>query len=474
MDRESLQLGSPESLWFRVRWRNRDASRNAEAATEGCVAAGIGDDIVWGGPDGGIHWSWVDLLTHLSTEWRRLLIEELDPLGLAQPDPRKLRVAAELGWESLPVERREREDDLLCRFEHAHDLAAGLPGIDAPPFWFLRQGERAIAGRPSRLHGLDFRFALGVLEALGGAIAERLAGAVGERARWARKQWHARDVSFDREAIRLATWQTDVVIDDMLECFQPHQLFEMVDGVPSAGPILAAARMAGDALSPSAMRGVLSRLADYPLQRTPELDVLARSAEEAFKEERFEHDYELGYELAHWLRARTDIVAPSGRAEPERALKGWNVIIDDIDLPTPTIDAIAAWGGSIGPVVMVNRRGRRAGFWSGRRAVLAHEICHLLIDRRRALPAAEVLGGRVSRPAERRADAFAAELLLPRTTAGRRAAEKADVESALRSLARRFGVSFELAARQVRNSGVALGGADRSQLSRHVRDVAAL
>jgi hypothetical protein len=165
MDRKPLQLGAPDGLWFRVRWLCHDASRDAERVTEGIVAAGIADDIVWDGSDGGIHWGWVDLLTHLAAEWRRLLLEEMDPLGLAQPDPGRLRAEAERRWEALPVELREREDEALCRFERAHDLAAGLPGIDAPPFWFLRQGEAVIAGHPSRLRELDFRGALSALAA---------------------------------------------------------------------------------------------------------------------------------------------------------------------------------------------------------------------------------------------------------------------------------------------------------------------
>lgn len=474
MDRGTLELGSADGLWFRVRWLGDRDSQDAEIATDGLVAAGIGDDAVWSGAGQGIRWSWADLLVHLSTHWRRLLIEEMDPLGLAEPDPSKLRAAAEGRWEALPAERGDEEDDTLCRFELAHDLAAGLPGIDAPPFWFLRQGAEVVIGHPNRLRKLGFRDALAALETFGQGIAERLTNAVGERARSARDQWQARSDQFDRDALRLATWQTDAVIDELLAECQPGELFKMVDGVPEMAPVLAAARMVGDALSPSMIREVISRLSAYPFRPTRDLDGLARRAEETFEENMFERDYEFGHSLAHWIREQSNIVDPSGRAQPEHMLTGWNVAIEAIELPAPQIDAIAAWGMNTGPVIMVNRLGKRARFPTGRRAVLAHELCHLLIDRRRALPAADVLGGRVSQPAERRANAFAAELLLPRDRAGREAAHAENIESAIRSLSQRFGVSFELAAWQVRNSNVNLSAEDISSLKRWVRDLVAL
>jgi hypothetical protein len=131
--------------------------------------------------------------------------------------------------------------------------------------------------------------------------------------------------------------------------------------------------------------------------------VFLQNATTYFHRHKFVRDYEFGHSLAQWVRERGGIVGPTGRAEPEQALGLWNVTIADIELPTPAIDAVAAWGRSIGPVVLVNPRGRRAHDAAGRRAVLAHEICHLLIDRKRALPAAEVLGGRVSQPPAARA-----------------------------------------------------------------------
>jgi Zn-dependent peptidase ImmA (M78 family) len=86
-----------------------------------------------------------------------------------------------------------------------------------------------------------------------------------------------------------------------------------------------------------------------------------------------------------------------------------------------------------------------------------------LVDTDGALPAVEVLGGRVPPDVERRANAFAAELLLPRSRArevsrqhlGRSTtpdARKSQVQRLVDQLADEFDVSHETVAWHVNNS----------------------
>lgn len=154
--------------------------------------------------------------------------------------------------------------------------------------------------------------------------------------------------------------------------------------------------------------------------------------------------------MAELLRAEL------GRAldpiNPEAVLKSWKIEIKEIPLSNTALDAVCCWGARHGPVIFVNVQGKHAQKMQGRRSTLAHEICHLILDRRKALPLAEVFGGRVSRPVEARARAFAAEFLLPRRVAGPEIAGSADPEAAVTRLARRFGVSAEIVAWQARNS----------------------
>lgn len=123
-----------------------------------------------------------------------------------------------------------------------------------------------------------------------------------------------------------------------------------------------------------------------------------------------EPPFEQGYQLARWLRAQLQIEDREA-FEPEKLLADEGVKVEEYDLDSAEIDAIACWG-AIDPLILLNRNEKaRAATPNGRRSTLAHEICHLLIDRTRALPVAEVLGGEVDDESEKRANAFAAELL---------------------------------------------------------------
>lgn len=123
--------------------------------------------------------------------------------------------------------------------------------------------------------------------------------------------------------------------------------------------------------------------------------------------------------------------------------------------PDSPIEAIAAWGSGHGPAILLNRSTDVVTGLSHReRTTLAHEICHLLIDRHRAMPVAEVLGGRTPEYAEKRARAFAAELLLPWETAATEIREAASLSVAIEHLQQNYGVSKALLGWQISNSSV--------------------
>src|SRR5262249_22548163 len=117
-----------------------------------------------------------------------------------------------------------------------------------------------------------------------------------------------------------------------------------------------------------------------------------------------------GFQLAQFLRRK--IGNETGPIQPSTLLTQWNVALVNLETD-PSLDAICCWGHKHGPAVLTNGRGRHARMIEGRHSTLAHEIAHLLVDRSDALPFAEVLGGRVPREIEQRANAFAAEFLMP-------------------------------------------------------------
>ncbi|NLG90370.1 MAG: ImmA/IrrE family metallo-endopeptidase [Acetobacter sp.] len=100
-----------------------------------------------------------------------------------------------------------------------------------------------------------------------------------------------------------------------------------------------------------------------------------------------------------------------------------------------------------------NHISRYGGPFAGRRATLAHELGHFVIDRDGALPVAEATGKFVKTPTkiEQRAGAFAAEFLLPRRIACSLLRRCDDVQITLDELTAKYGVSTELALWQLKN-----------------------
>ncbi len=128
-------------------------------------------------------------------------------------------------------------------------------------------------------------------------------------------------------------------------------------------------------------------------------------------------------------------------------------MIQKIEMANCPMEAVAAWGEMHGPAIILNTwTGSRAAHEHGRRATLAHEIAHLILDQDRALPAGEVLGGRTPEYLEKRARAFAAEFLLPRVAAEEALRNESSMEDAANYLKSFYKVSTELLAWQINNS----------------------
>lgn len=85
---------------------------------------------------------------------------------------------------------------------------------------------------------------------------------------------------------------------------------------------------------------------------------------------------------------------------------------------------------------------------------LAHELCHLLVDRSKAAPLMIASTPWAPAEIERRANAFAAELLLPRAGMVKEAGDllaRGDVEGARDRLKRTFKVGDTVCRHQLRN-----------------------
>jgi len=284
---------------------------------------------------------------------------------------------------------------------------------------------------------------------LGTAIANRLGGVAHPRAKAAIAAWRERRRT-DEDPVALYTgWSADALAG--LGSWLPPR------GRP-VGLVTALARAVRGAMSPGDLKRVLeavhARRPAAPARALPSFDGTLAGP-----------PYEQGFALAHWLRAR--LGAGEGRVDPEGLLQAFGTRIVRLRLSSSrNIDALAAWVDRRHPVVILNEAGAHSRSKAGQRASLAHELCHLLVDVEDSLPLAEAIGGPMPREVEQRARAFAAEFLAPRAAVA--SLHRGDVLATVKAATTRFGISREIAAWQLRNSGVPLSNDERNWLKQLV------
>jgi Zn-dependent peptidase ImmA (M78 family) len=128
-------------------------------------------------------------------------------------------------------------------------------------------------------------------------------------------------------------------------------------------------------------------------------------------------DYERGYERATRLRRVLEIPLTFPLKDLEERVSAMFGPVEDCELSDEGVDGLCAWDPAGGAVIAVNTKATMGGTTVGRRMAVAHEICHLLFHRADACPLGIVGGGWASVALEREANAFAAELLLPKEAA---------------------------------------------------------
>jgi len=462
-------IGSEHGLRFEIAESAHEVRWPGLAWLE--LTAWIGPHKVWcqtdGDREGPVSWTWVDLLAGLARAWPWLLLEEGSPLPLEITTPNQLRSEAEARWARYPRAVAEREEEELFGFMMNHDLARFLRGIYLPTLWVERVGKEYM------LWSLEFDApvmrpaaeVVGCLEALGDSLAEHLAPSTEARAVQAAAQWQGRMQRVNETTLTYATGLSASEIEQLAGDESPAEFFSCdtddTDPVTrlEQSELLAVARMTKGVAwrSRAIILGHIKELhkSDTPLldewvSRLPALDRYGTLA------------YQQGYELAR--RLRTVCACTTGPVDIEALMRELGVTLKEIQLPEATgVDAIAAWGPNHGPAILLNRAAR-PGTPFGYRATLAHELCHLLCDRATALPLVEVLGGQVPKHPEQRANAFAAEFLLPQKEAAERVRHASSVVEAAAELSRTYQVSRELTFRQITNSSLELNAQDRLAL----------
>ncbi len=436
-------------------WSIGPSQLTGAEATRGLLRANLRGQPVWYGENEatGFEWTWIELLEFLAESWLYLIMEDGAPLGVALDTAPRMLAAAEAEIQSGYPLGSDLEVQQLEAYRMTHDLAEALQGAVAPPLWIVRDGESGWVASAARTAEAPFQELLDVLIKVGDFIASRLAPLSDNRSINAVRTWSERESHNRLRIIEAATGYPPDLVAEVEAAFYSQD--ERDWRRPHSDELLAAARMVGPQPA-TTLIPILDAVREVGKADASALDQFSEKAMEVIASTQDEPPFTQGHRLAAWLRSELRTAGDHGRVDPDEVLESWHVPVIDVAIGLGDIDAIGCWGPRHGPAVLVNSDAQYADNAGRRRATLAHEICHLLVDRSGSLPLVEVLGGRTAKHSEQRARAFAAEFLMPRELAGSEFLKfLGDDASAVKFLCSRFGVSSELLAWQVRNSDVA-------------------
>ncbi|MBF0143987.1 MAG: ImmA/IrrE family metallo-endopeptidase [Magnetococcales bacterium] len=380
----------------------------------------LNDQDIWSDEESeelqGIEDYWDSLLHHLAKHWHYLMMEDPYPLHFNPISPAVFFDEAMRELRAMGLSERSFlvEEARVFAFNRRHNLAAGMPCIRLPPVFVLREGSdlRVVAESMDVL--LPMKEARRTLEKLGNTIAQSI-HPQSSRGRIILEAWNKRNQLPTVE--KTYAMITGMSVDD-IRALAANDDPEKMFGPPSLdapSPMLLAARMTQHMLDVDEIRNVVERIARIRLGRLDKgFLALRRSAYRELDGIRDQKHYRQGYHLAQWLRSQLGY-RDEQPFDLESWLKNHGAVIEKSKRTLPSeIDALARWTDKEAAII-INKSGTHAGKDWGEKASLAHEIAHLLVDTGHALPWVDILGGKMPALVEKRANAFAAELLLPRS-----------------------------------------------------------
>src|SRR6185295_6698188 len=145
---------------------------------------------------------------------------------------------------------------------------------------------------------------------------------------------------------------------------------------PASFPAAVVFRALAPAVNVDDVLVLLDRLRSYP--SGPEASRALDALRARLVVPSVELPHQQGYNLAEQLRmARGN---PDAHFDIEAFLAEIGVNVDTANLSDVKVDGATVWGVQHGPVIVLNQLSSRQEPWA-RRMILAHELCHLLVDR---------------------------------------------------------------------------------------------
>ncbi len=454
-----MSFGDSSTLGLRITWTDDPRARTAAEHTQGELCVELDGHLVWGecvsGIQRGVSWTWIELLERLATSWKYLKWEDFGPFGMTE-HPRDLRQAAGFRWQKVSEAQREAEEWELYRYEERHDLAQALGGLHLPSLWLVRRGNQMLVSCRRIDAMLPVDQALQTLAGLGDAISDRLLNCGDERATIARRTWTERAKSDPEKFTEIVSGRDR----DYLRLVRGGRTSEEVFGIGSSlvpNELLAAARMTPRELPTEDMAKILDQICSLSRVAVTRLDEWSQELLPLVGARQRPH--EQGYAAANWLRGQCEL--PGGSAvDLETLYRSLGIRVLDVSLKSEVLEAVAVWGPAHGPGVLINISRTRSSTKPGRRFSMAHELCHLLLDRSSARPLVDVMVGPGTRgddEVEKRANAFAAEFLLPRSQLPELFTTTENLTETAEGIVNRFQIGRELLYRQVQNARAHFG-----------------
>lgn len=349
--------------------------------------------------------------------------------------------------QTRPIDNSSKE---IEEFKKAHDV--GLWIGNAPEILFLRQGnEFEVFLDEEPICAINFNTVQSMLTNLGSKLI--LSKYVSSQTMCL---WTQKTDKDKKEIVRFASGISlaDKELQDVLnQEIKETSFAEIVNDLP----VLA-----------------LARMAHYGGMNVTEIKSLINTCKEVFRNkgieknaqrysgltrdtpsdvyDRHAYPFEQGYSLAEYIRSKTNIFINENHTyEIENFAKNFGIQIVSKEIPEQ-VEALALWYDKSACIVTNTKTPFGSMTAQKRRFIIAHEMCHYLVDKCKARPLGHVLINSTGEmPLEQRANAFAAELLLPRKEAILYIQGKDDDVALIAQLAEKYFVSQTVAANQISN-----------------------
>lgn len=483
MEHLKINIGKIDALYIHVEWLDGYGTKGPVGLTWGNLQLWVGGTLVWGslnesGNPIGITWSWIDLVEFLGNAFPYLMEEEQYPVEFNRDHKPthlgKIRQAVKFRRHWISSEQALTEDNQLQDFLTVHDFSHALQGAYPPNLLFLRRGKQMLVATNKQEFILSYSETIEALGDLGNAIVARISHLKDPRSFSAVALWESRSNMSNIERLKIATKRSE----EELRQIWPIDLNSSA-GNDDVYELKAAARMIGRRVNNEQLKNILSEINSINSGNLFDFGEIRTKAKEVIEENFDDLPAIQGYLLAIMLRQH--LKENKGKVDPGKLLKSWKVSIRKIEIKDCLLDAIAVWGKNHNPTIFLNTFGPRALHPTGERVTLAHEICHILVDTEGALPVVEVLGGDIPRNIEARANAFAAEFLLPRSEVAVNISKALEfvkqqserdlaIDNEINRLVAIYGVSHETVTWQIINSD-AVHGKDLIPLQKNLKSV---